>query len=140
MHELWAITYLSMQLRDLVEFQCQYTYGLREDARRLISHFGFVRFGDESSSAGGVDFTNCIYAIVWRLLLQEVPSEWEIQSIWDLNSCGNMVESLMAFAFFGPSKYEHVREYLESKLRFSERDVEEASCFVRWVVDSGKQK
>ena len=51
-----------------------------------------------------------------------------------------MVESLMAFAFFGPSKYRQVREYLESKPGFSQEFVEEASCFVRWVVESGKQQ
>ena len=140
MEVLWAISYLADQLVELVVFTETHVYKLPEKVRRLISHFGFVRFGATDSFAAGFDFTDNIYAIVWRLLLEEVPAEFRVQNIWNPNSCGNMVESLMAIAFFGPSKLETVRGYLSTEKWARPRVVEAAARFLEVAVESGAQR
>ena len=140
MHELWAISFLTIQLVDLVEFLETEFYGLPERVRRLISHFGVVRFGGRLSLKTGIDFTNCIYAIVWRLLLEEVPPEFQVQNIWDLNECGNMVESLMAIAFFGPSTIANLMQHLTTQKWAHQREMEAAKRFLEDTVLSGWQK
>ena len=140
MHELWAISFLTIQLVDLVEFLETKFYKLPGRVRRLISHFGFVRFGGRLSLKTGIDFTDCIYAIVWRLLLEEVPPEFQVQNIWGLNACGNMVESLMAIAFFGPSNMANVMEHLTAEKWAHQWEMEAAKRFLEDTVRSGWQK
>ena len=143
MNELWAIEFLQTQLLDLVVFVEKHYYRLPERVRRLISHFGGVRLRGTCAAltlATGVDFTNCIYAIVWRILLEEAPPRFQLQSISNLNSCGNMVESLMAIAFFGPFNVAHVMEHLSGESWASTSEVGAAAIFLRWALDSGWQE
>ena len=87
----------------------------------------------------GVDFTNCIYAIAWRLLLEEVPETFHIQQVSSLNSSGNMLESLMAIAFFGQLEMENVHTLLMSK-SWARKEWDPTTVFLREVSASGWQQ
>ena len=140
MEQVWAISQLAPQLVDLVAFVEAYVHPLPERVQRLISHFGFVRFGAIDSHPTGFDFTDCIYAIVWRLLLKEASEKFAVQRIWNANTCGNMVEALMAIAFFGPSTIADLRDYLGTQAWAEDREVEAAVGFLVEAVESYRQE
>ena len=87
-----------------------------------------------------MDFTNCIYAIVWHLMLLEVPPSLYVQRFTKPVSCGNMLESLMAIAFFGPANLPDVEEQLSTERWARPRDVASAAEFLRGINQSGWQE
>ena len=63
-----------------------------------------------------MDYTNVIYAIVWKLLLEEAPADFRNQSITRLSSAGNMIEGLMGIVWLGSDcRYQQFRENIERK-------------------------
>ena len=143
MNAVWAISFLTWNLVELVGFLEYSYYELPEGVRRLISHFGTVRLrntGRALEDATGVDFTNCIYALVWRLLLEEAPGRFRIQRITRPIACGNMLESLMAIAFFGPVEMGTVRRRLGTQQWAGPSQVDLASRFLQWANTVGWQE
>ena len=140
MTELWAIAYLPIKLVWIMRWLDTVYVPLRERTRRLISHFGVVRLVDcrhVIKEATGVDFTNCIYAIVWHLMLLEVPPSLYVHKITRPVACGNMLESLMAIAFFGPVNLQNVEEHLRTERWAWPQDVAEAAEFLREINQFG---
>ena len=143
MNAVWAISFLTWNLVELVGFLEYSYYELPEGVRRLISHFGKVRLQGTRRALGeatGVDFTNCIYALVWRLILEEAPDRYQIQYISNPNACGNMLESLMAIAFFGPPQMGNVGDRLRTQRWADPNEVEAAARFLRWANTVGWQE
>ena len=143
MTELWAIASLPIKLVWIIRWLDEVYMPLRERTRRLISHFGVVRLlhcRHVITQVSGVDFTNCIYAIVWHLLLLEAPPSLYVQNITRPVSCGNMLESLMAIAFFGPQNIGDVEQWLRTERWATHADVAEAATFLREINHFGWQE
>ena len=111
MREVWAISEIPRWFARTISWVEFVHMPLPARVRRLISHFGAVRLSerrDVDYLGTGSDLGNCIYALVWRMLLGAAPARFQVQNITNVNSCGNMIESLLAIAWFGPVQIERV--------------------------------
>ena len=114
MTRLWAIAYMPLALVKLVEWVADVYDNVGEKPWRFLSHFGAVHGNAATRHLDqGRDYTNVIYAICWKMLLEEVePDSW-LHHVTNRVKAGNMIEGLLGIAWLGdPARSSRWDRYL----------------------------